>query len=903
MTTPVTLIEALAASTAPIRLLLVTPSPINDPGRLHPETELAHVTAAVEEAGAEVDILRLMPPTIGRLRRALASDKFDIVHVAAHSGGGIEFEDDDGTAILVGEDEFADAFPNRQQCLLVLNGCSTESLADRLALANRNLTTISVAGSISRRDALRAIEEIYGLLFTRTPLSQVVNSASQAVLRRIPLRNTADPIRVRGPRESAPAFDAMPTSGRPTYFACNPPANVPTQHRAVVDRADELLALYHRLFDEDRGSPYIGLVGITGNGKTTIVQTMANRYGWRFRGGIGYFSLRGSFAASDLAEVLGWPKGEGTMRPEEVAMRLSRGRFLLIFDDIDEAPESVLAEVIALLSSWDTSLGGRAVLISYSYRAELQSIIGANWITVTGLPQDASRELMVACLGGTERARRLVGADEHVAEASRLCFGHPKTIEYTASLLQLGQRWTEMRGDLLRLSGGGPLAVNSEMLGRVITLLEERTPAVRDLLDAWAVFEDGAEESAWRHVAMGGRELTPTTRSRLDAALNELHGAALIDRHDQPGGGTRCVMHSLLVAHLRRRHAGLSQEKMSDLIRSQLAQQLELANEGNYPADESGNIRRALRVAEDLGLWQDILSYCETVVGHRDLPLIRRGPWPLALDLLDAAIRSASRFGDHMRQAAFLIVRGLVEYRLAAFTNAENAYTQAALLAKEADARGLRLQALRGVGQVHYRMGDFDQAETVYRDARRLADDEEAISDIDHQIAKIFYRKDRLDEARELFTRVYENRLRAGHDGALAKTIHERARIEHAAHRTDSARTLYEEALHLEQLAGDPVMEQATLFQMAKLALETGRTADAERLFTESRQISETLGDQVWLVHAQFGQALLDWANSARESARHKARGALTESRVLRIGLTTEIQNWLETHEETENNA
>jgi hypothetical protein len=294
LTTPVTLSEVLAASSAPIRLLLVTPSPIDDPGRLLPEVELNHVHAALEEAGVAVDIVRLTPPTIGTFKRALASGRFDIVHVAAHSGDGIELEDDDGTAMTVHEEEFAELFADVPECLLVLNGCSTERLADRLARSGPQVTTISVAGTIRRRDALRAVEAVYGQLFTRATGEQVATSASQAVLRRTAARGGGDPIQARGPRAGTRLFEGIELgAGRPAYYACAPQANLPPQHRPVIDRSAELLELHGLLFDESSGGPYVGIVGMPGTGKTTVVQAAALRYGWRFRGGIGYFSLRG----------------------------------------------------------------------------------------------------------------------------------------------------------------------------------------------------------------------------------------------------------------------------------------------------------------------------------------------------------------------------------------------------------------------------------------------------------------------------------------------------------------------------------------------------------------------------------------------------------------------------------
>ena len=133
MATPVTLTQALAVSHAPVKLLLVVPSPINDANRLNLSAELAESNAALELIRAPVDIVRLNPPTLGSLRLALATQAFDIVHVAAHAGpAGVELEDDDGTAILINEDQFADLFGGHRKSLLILNGCSTEALADRI---------------------------------------------------------------------------------------------------------------------------------------------------------------------------------------------------------------------------------------------------------------------------------------------------------------------------------------------------------------------------------------------------------------------------------------------------------------------------------------------------------------------------------------------------------------------------------------------------------------------------------------------------------------------------------------------------------------------------------------------------------------------------------------------------
>jgi hypothetical protein len=88
-------------------------------------------------------------------------------------------------------------------------------------------------------------------------------------------------------------------------------------------------------------------------------------------------------------------------------------------------------------------------------------------------------------------------------------------------------------------------------------------------------------------------------------------------------------------------------------------------------------------------------------------------------------------------------------------------------------------------------------------------------------------------------------------------------------------------------------MEQATLFQLAKLELEADNIDLAERYFEESRQISVNLNDRVWVVHAEYGQALVAWARQDSSSALQYAQLATLHADELRIGLAREIRDWL----------
>ncbi len=888
MATPATLTEALAVSRAPVRLLLVVPSPINDPRRLNPNVELAEINAAFEHIRAPVDILRLNPPTLDNLRAALATQAFDIVHIAAHAGqAGVELEDDDGTAVHVTDDQLAALFFGYRDSLLVLNGCSTEPLANRIGRDAPGITTLSVAPDLDHRDALRIVGAIYRHVFTDTPERVALGAADMLRPRRDP--GVGSPVRARGTHSGQMPSAIQLGVARPTYYPCAPPSNVPVQRKMIVDRVAELLRMHDLFVGDSASGPFIGLVGIPGSGKTTLVQMAANHYGWRFSHGTGYVSFRGGSGGLDLNQAFGWHRSASVAPVAQAAMRLSRGRYLLILDDMDEAGPEATADVKALLGAWNTTLGSRAVLVFHTRRADFQGMVGANWVTVRELPTDAASDLLVACLGGPENTQRAVGPD--FAEASRLCLQHPRTIESAASLLQLGQRWTDLKTDLQQLTGEGALAVNDEMLGRVIARLEVRAPAVRDLLDAWIVLEDGCQESVWRRLAVADSPASGAVKTQLDVALGELQGASLIDRFDS-GDDSRCVMHPLLVAHLRRRHAALSEQRTRQIVRMQLAEQARLAATKDYPVGETGNIMRALRLAQQFGMNDDIIAFGVAAVGDQQLPLPRHGPWQLAREVLGIAVNAAESAGDDLQTAQFLVVAGTTEYRLASFATARAAYERAAALAIKDPP--LRLLALKGTGQVLYRVGELGEAEQIYLQARSLADDELAEADIDHQLAKIAYRRHDLAKARSLLEHARAARQSAGRIRGLAKTLHELARVEHAAGDLTTARRLYEEALGLERQANDPVTEQATLFQLGRLALDDGRIADAAQLLDASRQLSAELKDEIWIVHADYGQALLAHANGDRGAALERARTALQKSRMMHIGLAAEIQAWIE---------
>jgi tetratricopeptide (TPR) repeat protein len=902
---PISPIDAWQHSQGYFRVLLIISSPLDEPVRLNPVREIEEIYRQLEFSKVPVALIRLTPPTWHYLRTTLLSCQFDVVHFVGHTTeNSIQLEKEDGTSDLITGEELAYLFEETNVRLVVLNSCSSEGLGDNL-VTKRVPAIISTSNRIHTDAALLLSSNLYSMLFKgRTP-KEIAETINHSIQREMKKSNIASVVALGHALNVA--LDRPSNSvGDPIFFSCNPVNNLPPLSRDVFyDRVDECLNLYDSLTRASLSSPFIGVTGIPGSGKSAVVLSSAWRYGWRFPKGIAYISMRQKpYSPLSLSRHFVWALDDV---PSErllaaIAYELAQGPYLLIFDDIESASEQEINSVIDLLQLWDTSLGGRAILIMRGRRAELDQIIQANWIQIGDLPTSASLELFQFHVGGEAAAIIKLGND--VEKIPDLCYRHPKLLQATASVLVSGKPWIEVIDSLRRLIGD-PAQRSIQMLETTIDQIQAEIPLIAHFLDSWSAFAESCTEHAWRFIVNGGKISSNDPMWMLQSdALNTMQRVNILERFEL-AGEAQCKMHPLLNEYLRiRRWRELSVEKRKRYEHLHLDYYINLVSSPSLNAysitSEWGNILQALKRARESGNWDGIIALCKGIVGSGDHLLIKKGPWDYAKEALTLGVDASEKLGNLKQQIIFMQNLGIISYRLSEFEASQKVYENSFEIAKQLDLLDLEIDALKGIGQVQYRTGDFMIAKVTYESALQLATDSgdtKRIADIKHQLGKVAYRQNDWHLAEKLFRLVLKTRRELRDERGVAKTLHELARIMHALERYSEAYKLYEESLSLRRAVNDPVGQQATLHQLGLLALDQGDYETARQYFDECTLLSDALNDRVWIAHNYYRRGLLLWAEGSYEKAINEVRKSLEMSIVMGIGLKNEIEKWLDTHQ------
>lgn len=898
-------VSAVAAAdgrSSKLRILLVVSEPIDEPIGTNAAQEIRHLYQQLTMTSVPAALIRLNPPTWSYLQMTLLAGHFEVVHFIGHARqDALQLEREDGTADWVSAEDLAPLFADSGVKLVVLNNCSSEPIGDTLVG-----TSVPAVVAAPRAVHSEAALLLVGPLYSALSMGQTPKAALGIVkrsLRRELGQRASQVFTALGPNSDRSIVDVPLQKGEPEYFSCRPRHNLPPSRREkFFDRVAEHLRV-HSCLAEGK-SPFMGIYGIAGSGKSTVAVAAATRYSWRFPRGIAYASLRSMrpFSTTALLSHLGWGLEEvPTDRQLTVAAyELSQGAALVLLDDLESISEQESGEIVRLLRAWDTALGGRALLVMRTRRPEFDELIGSNWVSISDFPVKDALDFFTDQIGGLEIAREKLGTS--LSRVPTLCHRHPKLLALTAAALQIGVPWEELRGQLEHLTGG-PVAHVVNVLERSVSQVEKESPLAGQFLDCWSVFASAASEEAWRFVLHGRQlDMTDPLYQLQNDALAMMQRADILQR-SQTDGGQNCRIHPLISEFVHKhRWTQLSEEKQAEYWRRHLEFHTRAIQTrgASYPImAEWNNLSLALAAAEGAASWTSIVTLCLELAGPRHGVLVDTSLWSYCKEALGFGIRAARHIADTGALAGFLYSLGISQYRLAEYHDAVTSLNESLGLSDAEAQAALHLDVVRELGRLHYRLGQYESARERFSEllstATRL-DDKKLIGDALHELGRLAYREKNRTQAEELLSRALATREAAEDILGVARTLHEIGRLVHAAGRWTEAESAYHRSLGLRRETGDVVGQQATIHQLGLLEVDRGNFSAAHERYDECARISDALNDRFWIAHNLFRNADLSWREGDREKALGLASRAWELCKILGIALEREVSAWIDSH-------
>lgn len=901
---PASAIEAYDSTGCPLRVLVVVSAPIDEMSKVDSQRELQEIHRQLIFSRTPVAFIRLNPPTWRYLYNTLHARSFDVVHFIGHSReDALQLESEDGTARWIAADDLSSLFHATGVKIVILNNCNSEAIGDSL-VAKGVPAVVATSGRIRSSVAVSVAASLYTILSTGKSVEKAVETARQFLT--LEGEKGSSLVVALGPGSDEVLVESSIQAGQPEFHSCLPIHNLPPNVRDnIFDRVDEVSALYRRM--SEHSSPFAGISGIAGSGKSVIAIASARKFAWRFPRGIAYASLRRMrpFDLVSLFSHLDWDLDEipADKVLKTAAYEMSKGHFLLVLDDLEVINDEEAREIAELLEAWDTSLGGRAILATRTRRPEFDRVVQSNWISVGEFPMEASLQLLYEQIGGEDAAKTLLG-EENIENVPVLCHNHPKLITLIAAATQLGVSWDDLRFQLRTLSGRR-IEQMTQILDTTISQLEKETPIAGQLLDCWSVFAEAATTDAWRYIYTGRviSRQDPLWELLQDAFI-VMQRADILHRFDSESGGENCRMHPLISEFIRtHRWDGLSNEKQRQYHKrhlSFLSLQAEARPNDFQIAGEWDNVLLALDHAKQYEDWDGILQFANVTVGGALPALLSAGRhlYKYALVILDYAIEASVNLSDTSRNAKFQYLKGICQYRLAEFRDALLSWSSAVDLAKRLSDDSLLWDATIELGRGYYRITEYEKAEECF--AATLSGvpegDVQRQSRCLHELGRLEYRQGDLERAKLRLLEALDIRREQSDTLGVAMTSHELARVFHKNGEYELARSTYLESLQLRRIASDLIGQQATLHQLGLLAYDQGDYDTARRYYDECDELSRALNDRFWIAHNDYRYARLLWRLGERSRARDLARGSLELSNLLGISLIHNVESWLSTH-------
>ena len=671
------------------------------------------------------------------------------------------------------------------------------------------------------------------------------------------LDGKADPIPARGavPHEPAPARAA--------------PRQLPAAPRHFTGRQAEL----DRLAAAQGTGTQVGTVvisaidGMAGIGKTALAVHAAHRLAERFPDGQLFLDLHGyteghrprtaDEALDWLLRALGVPPERIPRDGEEAAalyrQRLAGTRTLIVLDNA-----ATEAQVRPLLP------GGGSCLVLVTSRRRLRALDDAHIVALDLLPASDALALMRAVAG----AGRIPSEDPLAGEIAELCGYLPLALRIAASLLRHRRSW-----DLEQLAG------RLRDQRRRVTAFSDGERELATVFDLSYASLAAPHRQLWRRLGpVPGPDLDAYAAAALAQADPATASGLLEDLVDHnllsAYAAGRYRLHDLLRAHARalaetdpvpereaardrllHYYAHTAQSASIRIARNPRSQPDGQAP-GHAPAltgpeaaptwlrTERANLDAAFTHAHAHGLDGHTIALA---AGLAEI-LQADGPFTRALEIHQAAAKTAERLGHPAAQAGALTELGRVRYATGDFPGAEDVLSQALELFRATGNDVGEAIALGDLGRVRYLTGDFPGADDIFTRALELfratgnrVGEAIALSDL----GRVQYLTGDFPGADEALTRALELFRATGNRVGEASVLTDLGRARYLTADYAGAEGVLVPALELYRALGNRAGEANALTALGRVRGMTEDYPGAENVLVPALELYRALGNRL----------------------------------------------------------
>ncbi|NDJ79193.1 MAG: AAA family ATPase [Chloroflexi bacterium] len=339
-------------------------------------------------------LVRLTPPTSGRLAQALADDSpdaFQVVHLVCHGERDMLYlEDENGHEAYAVAEHVVRLFKPGKVRLVVMDGCFSHRIAQMLLDETSVEAVVGTRRKVTPENAATFAAGLYAGLAVGSSVQEAYRAAlgtleTQADRYEILADENAFEVLIPLPPPNLRATRPLVCDGLPRLVDVPQPEGFIGRRELLGMMARDIPTAEQRLYT---------VTGPAGIGKSWLVAEFVGRFGWRFPGGTLWFPVNAQTTTREIIAEIARLLEQPLYAPLETLLAAMRARPVLVVLDGAEmlAPAEVDA-LIRFIRSLDPAGESWMILLAGDLPEALRQIEAAQYHELDAFSYKAARTL------------------------------------------------------------------------------------------------------------------------------------------------------------------------------------------------------------------------------------------------------------------------------------------------------------------------------------------------------------------------------------------------------------------------------------------------------------------------------------------------------------------------------